>query len=409
MPVDSFVGSNGDALGWISAAIAAICAGSWAAPIKSVADFDVHPLVMQSYKTMVLFSTCWLVLFMGEEARWTPYGLLSGGLWVAGGTGGCYAIPNCGMAISVGTWASIMVVINFIWGILIFEEPVRSLKGVCGSFFFLGLGLVGMSKYSAPGVSSKADADAGTKPKVEQGSTEYESNACAETPDRLKPRKRYQDNAEEEDETAPSTEENGRDYTHTRSQDKPVIICSRRLASTRRQAGILSAVWNGVLNGSALLPLHYAKEQGFGGLSYMISFGTGSLITLCVLWILLFAYNYHYTQQQHKGKAVSIRQSFETMPTFYFKEIGPRGILAGSLSSLETFGSILATTILGQGVGNSLVQSKILISGLWGIFWFKEIKEPDAIRKWFLSATLSVACILWLSYERLAAKQITTQ
>jgi len=96
------------------------------------------------------------------------------------------------------------------------------------------------------------------------------------------------------------------------------------------------------------------------------------------------------------------------MPAFYFKEIGPRGILAGSLASLETFGCIQATTILRQGVGNSLVQSKILISGLWGIFWFKEIKEPDAIRKWFLSATLCVACILWLSYERLAAKQITT-
>lgn len=181
--------------------------------------------VMQSCKTEVLFSACWLVLFIGEEARWTPRGLLSGGLWVAGGAGGCHAIPNCGMAILVGTWASIMVMINFLGGTFIFEEPVRSLEGVCGSFFYVGLGLVGMSRHSAPDVSNKADADAGTKPKAEQGSTEHESNACAETPDRLKPRKRHQDDAEEGEELATSTEENGRDCAHARSEDKPVIVC----------------------------------------------------------------------------------------------------------------------------------------------------------------------------------------
>lgn len=395
MLLDSIVGGNVDALGWFSAAVAAICAGSWAAPIKSVADFDVHPLVMQSYKTIVLFSACWCVLFMGEEARWTPYGLLSGFLWVAGGTGGCYAIPNCGMAIAVGTWSSIMVVINFVCGILIFQEPVRSFQGVCGSFLFLGLGLVGMSKYSAP--QSKADAD---KPK-ELVSREEEDTAV-DAPGRLKPRKRHQD--AEEEEFAPLVEENGVDYSQDNKGGKKntAVIIFGRLSLTRRQAGILSAVWNGVFSGSSLLPLHYAKEQGFGGLSYMISFGTGSLITNSVFWVLFFAYN--YVQQP---KAVSVRQSFESMPAFYFKEIGLRGILAGSISSVAMFGSIQATTILGQGVGNSLVQSKILISGLWGIFWFKEIKEPDAIRKWFLSATLCVACILWLSYERLAAKQNT--
>lgn len=387
----------GGGLGWSSAAVAAICAGSWSAPVKSVADYDVHPLVMQSYKTIVLFSGCWLVLFMGEEARWTSYGLLSGFLHVAGGTGGCFAIPNCGMATAVGTWASIQVTINFICGVLIFREPVHSFQGICGSFFFLGLGLVGMSKYSEP--PSKADAD---KPK-EQGSREEEGTPV-EAHERLKPRKRQQD--VEEEEFAPLVEENGVDYsrdsTSSDRKKKAFIIICGRFALTRREVGILGAVWNGVFNGSSLLPLHYAKEQGFGGLSYMISFGTGCLITNCVLWVLLFAYN--HAQQP---KAVSIRQSCESMPAFYFKEIGPRGILAGSISTMAMFGSIQATTILGQGVGNSLVQSKILISGLWGIFWFKEIKERDSIRKWFLSATLCVACILWLSYERLAAKQAT--
>ena len=46
-------------------------------------------------------------------------------------------------------------------------------------------------------------------------------------------------------------------------------------------------------------------------------------------------------------------------------------------------------------------------SGMWGIFYYKEIRDPKAIRNWFLSATLSVVAIIWLSRERIAAKGAT--
>lgn len=42
-------------------------------------------------------------------------------------------------------------------------------------------------------------------------------------------------------------------------------------------------------------------------------------------------------------------------------------------------------------------------SGIWGIFWYKEINQPHAIRMWFLSAFCTIAGIIWLSHERLAA------
>jgi hypothetical protein len=44
---------------------------------------------------------------------------------------------------------------------------------------------------------------------------------------------------------------------------------------------------------------------------------------------------------------------------------------------------------------------------MWGIFYYKEIRDPKAIRNWFLSATLSVVAIIWLSRERIAAKGAT--
>lgn len=40
---------------------------------------------------------------------------------------------------------------------------------------------------------------------------------------------------------------------------------------------------------------------------------------------------------------------------------------------------------------------------MWGIFYYKEIDNPMAIRKWFISASLSVIGIVWLSRERIKA------
>jgi hypothetical protein len=42
-------------------------------------------------------------------------------------------------------------------------------------------------------------------------------------------------------------------------------------------------------------------------------------------------------------------------------------------------------------------------SGMWGIFYYREISNPRAIRNWFLSASLSVSGIIWLSRERIMA------
>jgi len=64
--------------------------------------------------------------------------------------------------------------------------------------------------------------------------------------------------------------------------------------------------------------------------------------------------------------------------------------------------SIMSVTALGQGIGYSVVQSALLVSGLWGIYWYREIKDPVAVRKWFISAFITLCGMLWLSYEHKA-------
>lgn len=351
--------SCGDECGWVAGIIAAVAYGSFGVPIRSTKDLDVHPLVLQSYKTVTMFVLSWLVLCLGVAPRWTAWGLVSGILWVAGGTGGVYAIRLAGLAVAVGTWASVMILVNFVWGILVFREPVADLVGTMAAFGLLVLGLIGMSKYSAP---QKVDDEREPLQEID---------------------------AEQADEDGARS-----DFVLAEDQEEELAeLCGYRM--TRRSAGILGAVWNGIMTGSSLIPLHYAKAQGFGGANYMLSLATGALIANVLMWACWFLYELRATRDTSLA--------VDRMPSIHFQQLWIPGFMAGTLLAIAMFGSILAVTYLGQGIGNSVVQTKILISGLWGIFWFGEIRGQSTIGMWFLSASCAVGGILWLSHERMAA------
>ena len=46
-----------------------------------------------------------------------------------------------------------------------------------------------------------------------------------------------------------------------------------------------------------------------------------------------------------------------------------------------------------------ITQGSMLISGLWGIVWFKEINGCYNTSLWLISASLTVAGIILLGYE----------
>ena len=62
-------------------------------------------------------------------------------------------------------------------------------------------------------------------------------------------------------------------------------------------------------------------------------------------------------------------------------------------------------TYLGEGIGFSVTQGSMLISGLWGIFYFREITTAHDIRMWIVMAIITIAGILLLSYNHVDAVQ----
>jgi hypothetical protein len=157
--------------------------------------------------------------------------------------------------------------------------------------------------------------------------------------------------------------------------------------------GILGAVVNGAWGGLNLIPLHYARrDEGLSGAGYLISYASGSMLVCIAIWVGIFLY--HLVRREY-----NVQEALNHLPAWHVRELGIPGFLAGILYSIGNFCSILAVTYLGQGVGYSFCQGQLLISGLWGVFFFGEIQGRETIAKWFASAGVTVVGIIWLSYQ----------
>lgn len=366
--------------GWLSAVIAMFSFGSFAVPIKSPAadSVDVDPLVMQSYKSIMCFLTSWLVLLLGVEFSFTPWGFVSGLFWVPGGAFNIFAIRNAGLAVSQGIVSSSIVMVSFIWGHFLFKEPVQSEFIAYFAVTLIMGGLYGMSYYSSseekselPSLSSSTiDEDEGEKLIIR---TESEESLPPQSPIRKSKSSRPL-------EVEPSNKQKRKKTT--------VTICGA--SYSRRDIGLASALMCGLWGGSCLAPMHYAPSN-ITGLGYVISFSVGALTVTIGMWIGRFLF--------HLVRTGSPFEAYELLPSFHLRVMWASGAAAGGLWSMGNVGSILAVKYLGQAVGYGASQSALLVSGMWGIFFYGEVQNPRTIGKWFFSAAVTITGILLLGYE----------
>jgi len=86
-------------------------------------------------------------------------------------------------------------------------------------------------------------------------------------------------------------------------------------------------------------------------------------------------------------------------PSLHVKVMAIPGLIAGGLWSIGNFCSIYAVLYLGEAVGYPSVQASLIVSGLWGIFYYKEFKGVQII--YFLSsALLTLGGIGILSWQK---------
>jgi glucose uptake protein GlcU len=419
-----------EACGWMAALVSALAFGSFGVPIKSKASrsVDIDPLVFQSYKTFMCFVTSWFILFH-EEFEFTPWGIVSGLFWVPGGVATVYAIKSAGLAIGIGIGSSFIVLVSFVWGIFVFGEAVHSKVGACFAIFCMMAGLMGMSYFSSPTASDEH------QPEEEDVSlTANEEDAAAEAQLECTPAldgnktvlKRFRGRAsqykgvgteEEEDEeeqqhgldldsslkatdrtelsscTESFSDDNETSTSTTQlssARDDTTILLFGNIPLTKRHRGMLAAMFCGVWGGSIMAPMKLCKSDA-QGTAYLLSFSIGASIITLALWLFRFLYNVaHYR---------SFSQAYGSLPSFHIRVMWLSGGSSGFLWSIGNFFSLISVLNLGEGVGYPLSQTSILISGLWGIFYFKEVTGVERISKWLCSSLLTIFGILLLSYE----------
>ena len=143
---------------------------------------------------------------------------------------------------------------------------------------------------------------------------------------------------------------------------------AKRGVNTKSLLGLACAIFIGFSNGSMLLPLSFAPPEA-QGITYIISFGIGAMgitaVMLGVYCVALFAWK-------------------KPLPSFQVRVAAIPALTTGLLWAGGNYCSIYATLFLGQTIGYPLVQCSLLVAGLWGIFYYKEITGWADIAFFFL-------------------------
>jgi len=156
---------------------------------------------------------------------------------------------------------------------------------------------------------------------------------------------------------------------------------SQRASAT---VGIAAALFNGIWGGANLVPSHFSP---LGGVRFVISFATGALIANAVLVV---------------GYALLSRFWWKCpLPSPQLRVMALPGFFAGVLWSTGNFCSLYAVSTVGQGIGYSLVQSCVIVSGMWGILYYRELSGRPVIY-WFFCCLVCMLGVVGLALEKKA-------
>eukprot|EP00037_Helgoeca_nana_P016425 m.154574 g.154574 ORF g.154574 m.154574 type:complete len:371 (-) comp23517_c0_seq2:129-1241(-) len=335
-------------LGFVLAAVSAVCNGSFAALSKKYPS-DPHVFNLQFCFGVLVSSMLApaFYTFSGSEFGVTPFGIGAGLLLVLSTLFSFLAIPRVGLAIGQGVWGGVAILVSFLWGAIGPSEisnPLRSLPLSAMAIGYLLFGIYGIllsARYSTTG-----GAGGTSNPTASDDETEA---LLAEGP---------------ESETAVQLTEGG----------------SQR--GGRFAAGMVCAVLVGLFGGSILAPLAFVSDE-LSGIGFLPSFGIGAFAS----GVLIDGTYLVVHRRTSPSLGVIVRTALPGMAA---------GLVwnAGNVCSILAMGSI---GNLSYGVAYPIMQCALFVSGLWGIFYFKEVTGRVAIGAFFVSGFVLIGGAVILS------------
>ena len=250
--------------------------------------------------------------------------------------------------------------VSFIWGNIIFREPVKSQMIAYAAVWLIMAGLYGMSYFS----TAESLETERNQPSPNQ------SESDGEEEEGLMNSSKRSDIFDNEASSLPSQPLEIAQSSPSRGRSRSILVCGKTVS--RRNLGLLAALMCGLWGGSCLVPMHYSTGDT-NGLGYVISFSVGAMgecdaiqkrfyhhhdycvkelcwysctifhgnaVVTILMWVLRFTYQLF--------KLRSFKEAFEVLPSFHFRIMWLPGATAGSLWSLGNVGSIVAVEHLGE-------------------------------------------------------------
>eukprot|EP00931_Biecheleriopsis_adriatica_P097899 TRINITY_DN7176_c0_g1_i1.p1 TRINITY_DN7176_c0_g1~~TRINITY_DN7176_c0_g1_i1.p1 ORF type:complete len:401 (-),score=51.85 TRINITY_DN7176_c0_g1_i1:329-1486(-) len=326
-------------IGWLGVFGSVFIFGNYGILIKtpSVAEANCDCMVFQCYYSVavaLVSLVIWAIAGSSEGLTFTPssfcMGLLFGVLWITSQVLGYLAVTEVGYAVGPAIWVGVTIVTSFVWGVTTFNNEVKNWIGAVGAIAVL---LLGVSLAAASSMISE----------------------------------RLQRQARE-----PLLAEQEKDGGAAPERAKGFVF------------GTMCAVALGLCNGSLMVStvcfqngceaIGVQRYEGdvLAPLAFLPSLAAGILVAQPVLFAL------YWGRSIAKG----------VMPQFHFSKVALPGLLTGLFWGMGNFNSMYATIYLGQTIGFPLTQCSLIICGLWGVLYYKEIVGQAAIGTFVLSSVV---------------------
>lgn len=326
-------------VGFIYAVVAAICNGSFLVPYKlpQIVQLKIHPVVFQLYAAIGICLVSFLAAaflplspqFVSGSSKamvFVPLAFLSGVIMILSMTFSFLATKKIGVALAQGIFGGLAIVVSYIWALLVFKDMPSNIFVSIFGMIVLVTGIVGIAWCKLIAFHLTEYFNIKQKPESHDSLMEHivKDRQISEIS------MDFSLNIEEESMTS---KHSNLDYI----------------------LGLIYAIVCGLLGGTSLVPLHYVSDAN-SGLNFLPSFGAGVLITAPFVLALYF------------------KLSGEARPVLRLNDGAYAGIFSGAIWSISYIFSIGAIPILGYGVAFPLIHASVLISGLWGIYLFKEFR-----------------------------------
>eukprot|EP01103_Thecamoeba_quadrilineata_P004122 TRINITY_DN13848_c0_g1_i1.p1 TRINITY_DN13848_c0_g1~~TRINITY_DN13848_c0_g1_i1.p1 ORF type:complete len:369 (-),score=38.62 TRINITY_DN13848_c0_g1_i1:93-1199(-) len=349
--------TDDDLYGYIAVTGSILFFGSLGVPIKNekVKEAKVDPMVFQLYYSFAIFVTGFLV-WTYQPVYFTYYGIIGASLWVPCSVMSIFAIKYIGMSIAQGLWSGTTIIVSFMWGAIAFpsQNPVDNIYLSILGLAILSLGIGGLSVCTTDLIEKRVFIP---------GLTPF-LKSLQKTDD---PDLDLDLHLQNEDCLASAKIDL---LINEKEPPPPEFSVKEKLF------GVACALGLGILNGSLMVPLNYVPEDD--KVSYVASFGIGVFAVTPCLAVIYFLIKREIPQFQVRAALIP-------------------GTITGILWSLGNFFSIYATKYLGLTIGYPLTQVALLVAGLWGVFYYREIKGAQTIGFFFISAAVLLGGAVLLS------------